>query len=143
MRPLNRALLAAATLQLVATGGALAQNVSGVYAGHFKATKWPATAISLNVKQGQPFFPNQVTANYAAAGLSGSCSGFLVGNVANLTCQNALLLGSCWGQYYGLYTFSAGGVSWTFSGADCRGSEQGNGAAFKTSQRRRAHRRAK
>ena len=143
---LNRALLAAAALQLAATGGALAQNVSGAYVGHVQATHWPATAVSLNVRQGGGPFPtaNQVTMGYATLrGVRGTCSGYLFGNVAYLNCNNSVVVNGCSGHYYGPFTFSAGGVSWTFGGEDCRGFEAGNGAAFRITQRARRHRRAK
>ena len=142
MGVLNRALLAAAALQLVATGGAFAQNVSGAYVGIVKATHWPATKISLNVKQGGPLFPpGLVTAGYATVvGLRGTCSGYLFGNVAHLTCTNTVLVNGCSGQYYGQYTFSPGGMLWSFNGSDCRGFEEGSGTALKITQRTRARR---
>jgi hypothetical protein len=129
MKTMYRVLLAAAAMQFAAAGAALAQNYSGAYVGTYTASAAPGVhQISLGFSQnGQ-----SMSGGYkASTGVAGVCNGWLNGNVAQMSCYNTTP--SCPGNYFGPYTFSAGGVTWTYSGLDCRGPEQGAGKAVKIS----------
>jgi len=127
MKTVYRVMLAAAAMQLAVAGGALAQNYSGAYVGTYTASAAPGPhKVHLNFTQSGAV----MTGNYATStGVGGVCDGWLTGNVAQMFCYNTTP--SCYGNYQGPYTFSPAGVTWTYTGFDCLGAEQGAGKAEK------------
>lgn len=127
MRTVYGVIAAAAALQLGWSGSAWAQNYSGAYVGSYTASAAPGQhRITLSFTQ----TGSAMSGKYATStGVGGQCDGFLVGNVAQLFCRNTTP--SCYGNYQGPYTFSPGGVTWTYTGYDCLGPEQGAGKAVK------------
>ena len=127
MRTVYGVMVAAAALQMGLTASAWAQNYSGAYVGSYTASRAPGPhRVKLNFTQ----TGSAMTGNYATTtGVGGLCNGFLVGNVAQMFCYNTTP--SCYGDYQGPYTFSPVGVTWTYTGIDCLGVEQGAGKAVK------------
>lgn len=127
MKAVYRIMLAAAAMQLAVAGSAFAQNYSGAYVGTYTATGAPGiNHVHLNFTQ----TGSVMSGTYAtSSGVGGNCNGFLLGNVAQMSCYNTTP--SCFGSYFGPYTFSPVGVTWTYGGVDCRGPEQGAGKAVK------------
>lgn len=127
MKTAYRVLLVTAAMQLPAAGAALAQNYSGTYVGTYTASGAPGQhQVTLGFTQsGQSMSGTYKT----STGVAGNCSGWLTGNVAQMSCYNTTP--TCPGDYFGPYTFSPSAVSWTYTGIDCRGPEQGTGRAKK------------
>lgn len=127
MKMVYRVLLCAAAMQMAAAGAAFAQNYSGTYVGSYTASGAPGQhQVTLGFTQsGQVMNGTYKT----STGVAGNCTGWLNGNVAQMNCYNTTP--SCPGNYFGPYTFSASGVTWTYNGFDCRGPEQGAGKARK------------
>ena len=127
MRTVYGVMVAAAALQSGWTASASAQNYSGAYVGSYTASAAPGPhRVKLNFTQ----TGSAMTGNYVTStGVGGLCNGFLVGNVAQMFCYNTTP--SCYGDYQGPYTFSPAGVTWTYTGLDCLGVEQGAGKAVK------------
>ncbi len=133
MRTAYRVMLAAAAMQLCTAASALAQNYSGVYSGTYTASQAPGQhSVTLTFSQ----TGTTMDGKYATStGVAGTCSGTLSGNTAYLYCHNTT--SSCPGDYQGPYTFSASGVTWTYTGYDCLGYEEGKGVAYKLARRSR------
>lgn len=127
MRTMLRATLAAVAVLPLVAGSALAQDYSGVYVGTYTASQAPGEhKISLTFKQSGTSIQG---AYITSTGVAGICFGVLSSNVAQMYCQNTTP--SCPGTYKGPYTFSTSNVTWTYTGQDCLGDEQGKGAAQK------------
>jgi hypothetical protein len=127
MRTVYGVIVAAAALQVGLTASAWAQNYSGAYVGSYTASAAPGPhRVTLNFTQSG----SAMSGKYATStGVGGLCDGFLVGSVAQMVCHNTTP--GCYGNYQGPYTFSPSGVTWTYTGYDCLGFEQGAGKAVK------------
>ncbi len=117
--------VAGALMFIAVASPALAEDVSGVYVGTYTATQVPGELkIVLTFRQDGTMLNGTYT---ASTGVSGVGSGVLSNNIAKMAWKNTTL--ECPGSYNGIYTFVGPTVTWTYSGKDCLGPEEGKGQA--------------
>jgi hypothetical protein len=125
------AIAASVTLLIGISPQARAQglNVSGVWQGVNYASKVPGPhKVVLTFNQSGPAV---IGSFWVATGVYGVGQGQITGpNSMTMSWTNTSP--SCQGNYQNSYVVSGNAMTWTFTGQDCLGPEQGKGAAKRT-----------
>ena len=121
------AILAYGRREPSSTPGMDLDEVAGTYIGTYTATHAPGeNRIVFDIKH----VGSSLTSSYeTATGIHGVSNGNISGNVGTTTSQNTSL--NCPGSFQNSYIFhpQTHTLTWTFSGDDCLGHEEGQGQA--------------